>query len=103
MEGILNASVELMHLGHITEGGIGSFLSAFADINTDLAEDRSAKMVRKVSKLNSKVLPNTCDIEITFITLSYVLTSNFLTVSEQALQERTLLRHPSGSADLRQL
>jgi hypothetical protein len=51
----LSASVALKTQGLISEGGIGSFLSAFADVNTELAEDGSAKKVRRVSKLNQKV------------------------------------------------
>jgi hypothetical protein len=51
----LNASVWLKARGLITEGGIGKFLSAFADLNPELAENVAAKKVRKVSKLNQKV------------------------------------------------
>jgi hypothetical protein len=59
VESIMNAAVWNMEQGHITEGGIRVFLSAFADINPDLGVDPTVKKLRTVSKRNQKVLSTT--------------------------------------------
>jgi hypothetical protein len=56
---IVSSSVALMKEGKITEGGIRSYLSAFAEINPELATHPSVVKVRKVSKLNQKVYLST--------------------------------------------
>lgn len=90
---VMSASVWLVKAKIITEGGIGKFLSAFADVTPALATDVSAKRLRIMSKRNQKVFTITSLCMPTTRMWKMWLILILFSDSERLGQERTVLRH----------
>ena len=99
---ILSASVAAMQQGFITEGGVRPFLSAFADINPELAEDATVKKIRKVSKQNQKVIYYLF-LKAQLRGRGCALTLSFFPAAKWVEQKDSILRHPCGAGDVRLL